>query len=230
LHEAVKLLGKSSSANHDGHPEEAYADAAQAAAIFQKSGNMAGLLASRFEQTYALQFQSKADSCQVLASESVSTAHQYNYAALEVQLLLEQAICSNMNREVGPAKDLTQRALAMAKSHDYQSLYLRGLMLVATLESEAGNESSAWAAIHEGLGLYWKSSLPAVRAYSFYALLNRMAERLGHPNVQFAAAFEALGFRSENSNRVIEATERTRLADAALRLGEAQVAESQAAS
>ena len=227
VHEAVKLLGQSSSANHDGHPEEGYANALQAAALFQKSGNVAGLLASRFEQTYSLQFESKAGSCQSLASEAVLVAHQQAYAALEIQLLLEQAICSNMNREIGPAKDLTLHALALAKNHEYQSLYLRGLMLLATLESEAGNESSAWSAIHEGLGLYWKSNLPAVRAYSFYTLLNRMAERLGHPNVQFAAASEALGFRSESSNRVVEATERTRLADAALRIGEIKVAEKQ---
>jgi tetratricopeptide (TPR) repeat protein len=88
FHDAIKLLGQSSSANHDGHAEEAYADAAQAAALFQKSGNVAGLLASRFEQTYALQFESKADSCQSLAGESVGMAHQHSYSALEVQLLL----------------------------------------------------------------------------------------------------------------------------------------------
>ena len=46
----------------DGHPEEGYANAVQAAAFFQKSGNVAGLLASQFEQTYALQFESKAES------------------------------------------------------------------------------------------------------------------------------------------------------------------------
>ncbi|HTD22035.1 MAG TPA: CHAT domain-containing tetratricopeptide repeat protein [Terriglobales bacterium] len=224
---AMKLLGQSSSANHSGHHDEAYTAAAQAAAIFQKSGNVAGALASRFEQTYALQFESKADLCQALAGENLGAAQQHSYAVLEVQLLLEQAICSNMNRQVGPAKELTQRVLRTAKSHDYQSLYLRGMMLLATLESDAGNESSAWSAIHEGLGLYWNSNLPAVRAYSFYVALDFMAERLGHPNVRFAAAFEALGFRSESSNRLVEASERMRLADAALRLGEVQVAESQ---
>ncbi len=228
FHEAMKFLGRSASANHDGHPEEAYADATQAAAIFQKSGSVAGLLASRFEQTYALQFQSKAVSCQALANESVSAAHQYNYAALEVQLLLEQAICSNMNREVGPARDVIQHALTIAKSHGYQSSYLRGLMQMAMAESDAGNESKAWAAIQEGLGLYWTYGLPDVRAYSFYVALDFMAERLGHPNVRIAAAFEALECRSKSSNRLVEASERMRLADAALRLGEVQVAESQA--
>jgi len=150
VHEAVKLLARVLPPTRC-HPEEGYANALQAAALFQKSGNVAGLLASRFEQTYSLQFESKAGSCQSLASEAVLVAHQQAYAALEIQLLLEQAICSNMNREIGPAKDLTLHALALAKNHEYQSLYLRGLMLLATLESEAGNESSAWSAIHEGL-------------------------------------------------------------------------------
>src|SRR5260370_5854212 len=100
---AMKLLGQSSSANHNGHHYEAYTAAAQAAAIFQKSGNVAGALASRFEQTYALQFESKADLCQALAGEYLGAAQQPSYAVLQGQLLLEQALCSTMNRHVWPA-------------------------------------------------------------------------------------------------------------------------------
>jgi len=228
FHGAVKLLGQASSANHDGRAEEAYGAATQAAGTFQRLSNVAGLLASRFEQAYALQFESRASSCQTLASEAVDEAHRHGYAALEVQLLLEQAICSNMDREVGPAKSLTQRSLALAKIHNLQSFYLRGLSLLATLESDAGNESGAWSAIHEGLSLYWKSSLPPVRAYSAYVTMERLAERLGHPNVRFAAVFEAMRFRSESTNHVVEASERMRLVNAAIQLGETQVAESQA--
>src|SRR5262249_32769290 len=205
--------------------DEAYDDAAQAAEIFHRSGNAAGLLAAGFEQAYALQFQSRAASCEALAAKLVETALARSYVELNIKLRLEQAICANMNREVGPAKNLARQALALAKEHDHQSLYLRGLTALANLEYEAGNESDAWLAIHEGLEVYWKSSLPSLRAYSLYALLDRMAEQLGHPNVQLAAGSEALQFRSLNSSRFVEASERARLGNAALRLGDAQSAE-----
>jgi len=138
---------------------------------------------------------------------------------------LEQAICSNMNREVGPAKNLAQQALEQAKAHGYIGFYLRALTTLATLESEVGDETSAWAAIQEGLSTYWQLDTPPLRAYSFYALLETMASRVGHPNVQFAATLEALDFG--NPSRLMEASERVRLGDLAFRLGDVRTAESQ---
>jgi CHAT domain-containing protein len=227
FHQAALLLGESSRANHAGHFEHAYDAASRAAALFRKSGNSAGWLAALFEQSYALQFEAQADGCRTVASSAAADARKLNYAFLEVQLLLEQAICSNMSGAVGPAKETVQRALAAAKDHGYQSLYLRGLTLLANLESDAGDDAQAWSAVQEGLALYWKSGLPAVRAYSFYAVLDRMAERQGHANVQFAALSEALKFRTENSNHVVEAAAHARLGDASLRLGELALAEEQ---
>jgi CHAT domain-containing protein len=225
---AAKLLGKSSTANREGHSDEAYADAVRAGKLFRRSGNFAGFVAAGFEQAYALQFQSKAASCEAVAAKLVGTAFARSYVWLDIQLRLERAICSNMNREVGPAKNLTRQALRLAKEHDYKSFYLRGLTVLTTLESDAGNDANAWSAILEGLSLYWGSALPDLRAYSFYVALERIAERLDHHNVQFAAVMEAMRFRSTGSSRVVEASERMRLADAALRLGELSVAESQA--
>jgi CHAT domain-containing protein len=224
---AARLLGRSSVANHEGRSDEAYADAVQAGELFRRSGNQAGFVAAGFEQAYALQFQSKAASCEALAAKLVRTALADNYAWFNIQLRLEQAICANMNREVGPAKNLTKQALQLAKEHRFQSLYLRGLRALANLESEAGNDVSAWSAIHEGLGLYWESALPTIRAYSFYEALDRMAERLNHPNVEFAAAFEALQSRPAGASNVIEASERARLGDAAFRIGNGQLAEAE---
>lgn len=223
---AARLLASSSEANREGRVDDAYTSAIQAAVLFKTRQNLAGELAAGFEQAYALQFQSKADSCQNLAGRIASIANRHGYAALAVQLLLEQAICSNMDRKIGPAKELVHQALAMAEAHAYRSFYLRGLTVLATLESEAGDESSAWAAIQEGLNIYWKSSVPALRAYSLYVAMERIAEHLDHPNVQFAAVLEALQF--PNPSPMVEASERMRLVDSALRLGESQVAESQA--
>lgn len=227
FHEAAQLLGRSSAANHSGHFEEAYGDATRSAALFRRSGNSAGWLASQFQQAYALQFEARAAECRELTSQASADAHRLGYAVAEVQLLLEHSICLNMAGEVGPAKDALHLALATAKNHGYPSYYLRGLTVLAALEADAGNNTSAWSAIQEGLGLYWKSGLPPVRAYSFYAVLDQMAERLGHAHVQFAALSEALGLRGENSNRVVEAAQLARLGDAALRLGDLPVAEKQ---
>src|SRR5262249_35967631 len=98
--EAADLLGRSSSANHVGRYEEAAVSAAQAAARFRKLRNWAGILAAQFEEAYALQFESKADTCRALAAKAAAVAHRERYAVLEVQLLLEQAICSNMSGDL----------------------------------------------------------------------------------------------------------------------------------
>src|SRR5260370_39765704 len=121
-----------------------------------------------------------------------------------------------MQGKLGDAKEFAQQASRLAKRSDYSGFYLRGLMILATLESEAGNESLAWATIREGLERYWNGALPPMRGYSFYTLLRLMAEHLGHWNVQFAAAYEAVGFLSNISNRVVQAVERSYLANAAL--------------
>ena len=224
---AALALSQSSFANHSGHFEKAHSEALRAAAFFRESGNSAGWLAALFEQSYALQFQSQAGKCRSLAAQAADDAHRLGYAFVEIQLLLEDAICSNMKGDLGPAKQLVQRALVMARDHGYQSLYLRALNLLAGLESDAGDDARSWSAVQEGLALYWKAGLPQVRAYSLYAVLDLMAERLGHVNVQFAALSEALKFRANNMNRVVEAAAHARLGNAALRLGNLAVAETQ---
>ena len=225
--QAALALSESSSANHGGHFEKAHSEALRAAALFRKSGNSAGWLAALFEQSYALQFESQAGTCRSLAAQAADDAHRLGYAFLEIQLRLEHAICSNMKEHLGQAKQIVQRALVMAKGHAYQSLYLRALNLMAGLESDAGDDTRAWSAAQEGLALYWKADLPQVRAYSLYAVLDLMAERLGHANVQFAALSEALRFRANNMNRVVEAAAHARLGNAALRVGDLAVAETQ---
>ena len=227
FHQAANLLSQSLEANRSGEFESAFGYATQAAIRFGRSGDPAGSLAAEFQRAYALQFESRAGRCRELAGEAVREAQRHNYSLLEIELLLEQSICSNMQGELGFAKELVERAIKLAQAHDYENSYLRGLTQLATLESDAGDESRAWSAVQEGLGLFWKSDLPPVRAYSFYAALDRMAERLGHANVQYAASTEALFFRSESSDRLVDAAAHARLGDAAMRIGEFQVAQAQ---
>lgn len=227
FHQAANLLSQSLEANRTGQFESGFGYATQAAIRFRRSGDLAGSLAADFQRAYALQFESRANPCRELAGEAAREAQRHNYSLLEIELLLEQSICANMQGELGPAKELVERAIKLAQAHDYQNSYLRGLTQFATLESDAGDESRAWSAVQEGLGLFWKSDLPPVRAYSFYAVLDRMAERLGHANVQFAALTEALFFRSESSDRLVDAAAHARLGDAAMRIGELQVAQAQ---
>jgi CHAT domain-containing protein len=227
FHDAAQLLGRSSSANQIGRYERAYASAQRSASLFRQIGNAAGEIAAQFEQLYALQFEAKARPCAASAARAVGAARAHRYAMLEVQLLLEQAICSNMSGDLSRAKDLMQAALALAKNHGYMSFYLRGLTVLADLDDQAGDESGAWSAIQEGLGLYWSRRLAPLRAYSLYVVLDFLAERLGHDHVQFAAAFEAVNFGFHNPDRNVEASERVRLANAALRTGELQVAQTE---
>ena len=224
FHEAAVLLGQASTANHAGHSEEAYLAASRAEHLFEGSGNPPGTLAAQFEKVYALQFESKTEECREAAADLVIGAQRIAYTWLEIQSLLEQAICSNMGGDLGAAKLLAQKAIRLAKDRDYPSFYLRGLTLLGDLESVAGDESSAWSAAREGLRRYWNGNLPPARAYNFYILMEETAERLGHWNVQFAAAYEALAL---SPNRIFEAAERSRVGNAALRLGDTRIAEEQ---
>jgi CHAT domain-containing protein/cytochrome c-type biogenesis protein CcmH/NrfG len=227
FHRAAALLGQSSSLNHTGQYEQAYASALQSAARFQKFANSAGVLAAQFEQLYALQFEGKARPCVAEAARAVDVARASRYALLEVQLLLEQAICSNMNGDLKNAKELMLAALALAKGHGYASFYVRGLTALADLEDQEGDEAGAWSAIQEGLGLYWSRGLPPVRGYSLYVALDSIAERLGHYNVQFAAGYEAVDFGFANPDPNVQAWMRARLANAALRTGELAIAQTE---
>ncbi|HET9183994.1 MAG TPA: CHAT domain-containing protein [Candidatus Angelobacter sp.] len=224
---AAQTLSESLVANDNGHFEQAYGLAIQSAAAFRSMGSSAGWLASLFEQSYALQFESRANACTNVAGVGSAKANRLGYAVIQIQLLLEDAICSNMSGQVGTAKRVLHRALSLAQHHGYESLYLRGLTLLAVLQSDAGDDASAWSAVQEGLALYWKSDLPPVRAYSLYTVLDRMAGRRGHANVQFAALSEALAHRGADLDRVVEASGHARLGDAALRVGDLQVAEAQ---
>lgn len=225
FHEAARLLGKASEDNGAGLYESAYAEAAQSIQGFQQIGSSAGVWAAKFEQVYALQLESLPIACETKAAELLSGAVEGGYAWLRIQTLIEQATCFNIQGELGVAKSLTKAALSIAKEKDYPSYYLRGLTMLAALESESGNESSAWSAIQEGLKRFWSGNSPDTRAYGFYNRLDQEAERMGHWNVQLAAAQEAVGFASGSPNRVLEAIERSRLADAALRVGNIGVAQ-----
>jgi CHAT domain-containing protein len=227
FHEAVLNLGEASKANNAGHSEEAYSSATRSGELFQKLHSDAGEAASEFEEAYALHFESHAAQCAKTAAKVAETAKQRGYTWLEIQALLEQAICLNMKRDLGRAEDLALKAIALSKDHGYLGFRLRGLVLLASLEADAGNESSAWQAIREGLEQYWTGNLPPMRAYSFYMLLDSIAENLGHWNVQSAAAFEALQFIAGGPDHIIEAEERSRLAGAALHLGMPELAEEQ---
>ncbi len=227
FHEAAEMLGMSSAANATGYSEEAFSYGARSARSFQRLQNNSGWIAASFQEVYSLQFESRPNECLKTATGLVSEAQDHSYTWLEIQLRLEQAICSNMKGDLDGARQFCKLGAELAKDHGYTSFYLRGLMILATLEADSGDESAAWSAIREGLTRYWSSNAPAMRAYSFYFLLDRIAERLEHWNVQFAAAHEALGFISGGPDRVIEAAERARLADAALRVDNIQIAQEQ---
>ncbi len=221
---AAQLLGQASENSKD-HYEEAYVSAGNSARLFTELGSDAGALAARFKQAFVRQLELRP--CTAAASEVVAGARKHGYAWLEVQSLLEQALCSDMEDRRDDAKELAKKAILIAKQHDYHSFYLRGLVILALLESNGGDDAGALAMIREGLEQYWNGNLPPVRAYSFYLLLDDIAEKLGDWNVQYAAAAEALSLTPGIQSEVIAAAEHSRLAEAALRLGQPKQAEEQ---
>lgn len=225
--EATSLLAKASRENEAGHSERAYAFAWRSASLFQRVASPAGTLAAKFEGAYALHFQTRATACAAMARQVFLGARQHDYPWLQIQALLENASCAWMNNDRGSAKIMVESALQIAQSHRYQGFYLRGLLFLADYEAESGDAARAWLSIRQGLQLFWAGGFPPMRGYSFYWLLDKLAEHLGHDNVELAAASQALIFISGGPNHTMEAAERSRLATVALRLGKTKIAEEQ---
>jgi CHAT domain-containing protein/tetratricopeptide (TPR) repeat protein len=224
---AMEYLRRSMLANITGNQALGLSDARKSERYFQKTGNMAGVLLSRFEQAYAWQFLISPSRCVSISTGSYPAARLQSYSWLATQFSLENSFCSSIAGNPGEAQFFAQHAAEEAKYAHYEDLYLRAVTGMAAMDSESGSPLRAWNLSSEGLEHYWSGHGSPTRGYSFYVLLDALADADRLWYFDTVVIDEALDFMPRIRDPLVEAAIRYRSADAEMMIGQPKFAEKQ---
>jgi CHAT domain-containing protein len=224
---AMEHLRRSMLANISGDQAVGLSEAQKSERYFQKIGNAAGVLLSRFEQAYAWQFLISPSNCMSISTSSYPTTLSRSYSWLATQFSLEESFCSNVAGNPGEAQLFAQQATEKAKYAHYEDLYLRAVIGLAAMDSESGSPLQAWNLTSEGLEHFWSGQGSPTRGYSFYVLLDALADADRLWYFDTVVINEALHFMPQVRDPLVEAAIRYRSADADTMIGQAKLAEEQ---
>jgi len=225
--QAIAALAKAAQANSAGEYSTTAIQAVQAERLFQVSGNVAGTLRAQFEQIYAAQIDRHTEVCREKSVASLRESERYSYPWLQIQLGLENAICSGIMNDLGTQEKMAQRGVDKSQQHRYGGLYLRSLYSVADEKVGAGDRSGAWGLSIAGLQRYWSGQYPWKQAYNLYGGLAYDAENRGQFNLQVALWREAIAARRDDANLLRRGTAHELLAGAAIGARQPDLAEQQ---
>jgi len=228
--QAVAALARAVNATDIAEYDVSRLQAALAEQLFRASGNIAGVLRSQFEQTYAAQIERYSEACRRKATVALMESERYSYPWLQIQLGLEEGVCSALMDDLGVYKKMAQRAMDRAQRHGYSGLYLRSLVFAADEKIGVGNRSGAWEFSLAGLERYWSGSYPPGQVYNLYGGLAYDAGSRDQFDIQIASWREAIAALGSDTNLWRRAMAHEMLAGAANaahrpRLAEQQYAE-----
>jgi len=188
---AISALARAVQANDANDFSVSRQQANLAEQLFRASGNTAGVLRAQFEMSFADQISRRSEDCQRRSFVAGEESRRYSYPWLQIQLGLEQGVCSGLMGDLGSNEKATRRALDQAQQAGYGALYLRALGFVVGSRLDTGNSSSRNLA-NSGLERYWSGQFPAMRGYNLYAELAYAAQIAGQSNLQLAMWREAV--------------------------------------
>jgi CHAT domain-containing protein len=225
--QAVAALAKSAQANDAGDYATTNVQAPQAQRMFRVSGNEAGALRSRFEETFAAQMTRRSEACRRQATIALMESGKYFYSWLQIQLGLEDGVCSGLMDDLGTQEKMAQRAMDRAQKNGYGGLYLRSLYFATDEKIGAGDRSGAWRLSLMGLQRYWSGQYSSNRGYNFYAGLAYDSESHNEFNLQVALWREAVTVLGFDRELQLQATAHELLAHAANAAHQPRLAEQQ---
>jgi CHAT domain-containing protein/tetratricopeptide (TPR) repeat protein len=225
--QAVGALARAVKANHSGEYDVSRQQADLAEQLFWASGNTAGVLRAKFEQTFSAQMERRSEDCRRKASTTLTQAERYSYSWLQSQLGLEKSICSGLMGDIGGSKLAGQTAMQCARRKGYGALYLRALGVLADDEFAAGDPSRGSKLASAGLEAYWADQYPARRGYNLYTELAYSAETEARSNLQMSTWSEAVALIDSDDNLSFRAMAHNTLANAAVAAGFSQFAKEQ---
>jgi CHAT domain-containing protein len=223
--QAANALARAVKANDGGDYDVSRQQADLAEQLFRASGKTAGVLRAKFEQAYAAQMMRRSEACRRQATDALTESEQYPYSWLQIQLELEEGICSGLMDDLGTQEKMAQRAMDRAQKNGYGGLYLRSLYFAADEKFVAGDRSSAWSLSLAGLQRYWSSQYPSNRGHHFYTGMAYDAASHDQFNLQVAVWREAVMVFGSDRELQLQATGHELLAQAAKAAHQPRLAE-----
>ncbi len=213
--QAANALARAVQANDAGDFDVSRQQAAVAEQLFHASGNTAGVLRAEFEQVYSAQNSRRGEDCLRRSTASGAKAKRYSYPWVQVQLELEESVCSGLMGDLGAYEKIAQSAQDGAQRAGYGTLYLRALGFVAESKFNAGDRTSSWNLIYTGLESYWTGQFPVMRGYNLYTEAAYAAEAAGQSNSELAIWRTAAAMIDGDEDRSLRAAAHSNMARAA---------------
>ena len=224
---AVTELARSVEANSLGEYDLARQQAELAEQLFRTSGNTAGALRANFEQTFAAQMERHSEYCRRKAPAAEAESERYPYAWVQIQLALEESVCSGLMGDLGTYEKAARRAQDHAQQSGYESLSLRALGFIAASSLETGDRPAIWRLVCSGLDRYWSGQFPPLRGYNLYTELANLAEAPARPHLQMESRREAADLIEADANLLRRAWAHNYIANAATVVRQPEIAEQQ---
>ena len=225
--QAVTALARAVKANDAGEYGASRQQAALAEQLFRASGNTAGALRAEFEQSFAAQISRRSEECRRQAIAAGAESKGYSYPWVQIQLGLEESVCSTLMGDLGTYEKAARRAQDRAQQAGYGALYLRALGFVAESKFDTGDRAGGWKLVCTGLERYWSGQFPAMPGYNLYSYVAWAAEAAGQSNLQVALWREAVAMIDTNEELLLRAEAHNNMATAANAAHQPEVAEHQ---
>jgi CHAT domain-containing protein len=161
------LLSKTVTNVGAGKYAEGEGTGAQAEALFDHNGNVAGRLRARRERLEAShRGDDDARACTRLLTGVISEVSRRSYPWLQGQIVLDEITCRTL-RLNGPSLDDRLNAFSNIEKTGFEGISLRSLAFLAEPWVSASSPLAAWSRALRGLPRFWASRLGDYRAYHF---------------------------------------------------------------
>lgn len=225
--QAAAALAHSAKDNDSAEYDLARQQADVAERLFRAAGNNAGVFRAQFERIFAAQLTRHSDACRRQAARALKASEGFSYPWVQIQLALENGVCSAIMDDVGGYDRATHDAMVSAQKSGYGALFLRALGFAAEIQFDSGNHAGGSKLINAGLARYWAGQYPIMRGYNLYTEVAHKAELTGQSNLAMAAWCEAVTLVDFQEDALLSAWGHRSLAIAAVVAHQPQVAERQ---
>jgi CHAT domain-containing protein/tetratricopeptide (TPR) repeat protein len=222
--QAVTALARAARANDTGEYDVSRRQADLAERLFRASGNSAGALRAEFEHAFADQISRRSEDCRRRSIAAGAESRHFSYPWVEIQLELEEGICSILMGDIGIYEKAARRAQDRAQQAGYGALRLRALGFAADSKLYAGDRLGVWRLACSGLENYWAGQFPAMRGYNLY-VEEAFAAEADQANLQLAIWREATDVIDAGANLRLRAEAHSSVGNAASAAHQPEVAE-----
>jgi CHAT domain-containing protein/cytochrome c-type biogenesis protein CcmH/NrfG len=212
---ATKDLSEAIGANDKADTATAHKEAAEAASLFERANNKAGVLRSQFEYLVASNIDQDGGVCKQAGQQLMESVDNFPYKWLQVQTHLELGSCYWLREDIGLAKQQYGKATQESKASEFSQLYLRSQDHISALLAAVGDYHAAWRIASQGLATYWSGNYPDVRGYNFYDHLYELSRLANLPYVEVSARLDGVRLSESSPDLAQRALAHLLLASAA---------------